>query len=111
MENLFNNILNIGLSHYLFLSLWLLLIGIVSVVMSHDMLKRCISLILILNAVNINLSAFALYLDKLHYSGLVVGIFISLFLLLQILILIFLSRNIFINDGVRNKLNDVEIEK
>jgi len=64
----------LGMGHYLFLSLALLLIGVVGVVTRRNVIIILMSIELILNAVNINLVAFSRLVGSVE--GQVFAIFI-----------------------------------
>lgn len=68
-------ILHIGLYHYLILALILFLIGIFGAVISKNVLKLLISVEFMLSAVNINLIAFASFVDKIDLNGFILSLF------------------------------------
>jgi len=70
-----NLIFDIGLYHYLFLSLILFMIGFFGAIISKNMLKVLISVEFMLTAVNINFIAFASFFDNIKLQGFVFSLF------------------------------------
>lgn len=87
--------LQIGLIHYILLASALFCIGLLSVIVSKNLIKVLIGVEFMLNAVNINLIAFSNYLDLAKLDGNLLTLFVmavgvcELALGLAILILIF----------------------
>ena len=85
----------IGLIHYILLATALFCIGLLSIIISKNLIRVLIGLEFMLNAVNINLVAFSNYLDLGKLDGNVLALFVmaigvcELALGLAILILIF----------------------
>lgn len=75
MNNTVKLFLDIGLYHYLFLALFLFLIGFCGAIISKNMIKVLISIEFMLTAVNINFIAFATYFDNVKLDGLVFSLF------------------------------------
>lgn len=66
----------IGLTHYLILSTILFCIGILGLIISRNVIKVLMSIEILLNAVNINLVAFANYTDLGQIKGQVFALFV-----------------------------------
>lgn len=65
----------IGLFHYLTLSLMLFIIGIIGTIISKHVIKVLISIEFILTAVNINFITFATYFDNVKFDGYIFSLF------------------------------------
>ena len=65
-----------ALEHYLLLSAILFSIGIYGLTASRNVIRVLMSIELLLNAVNVNLVAFATYVDPLDIKGQVFAIFV-----------------------------------
>lgn len=72
-------VLNIGLYHYLILSLVLFCIGLWGVIVCKNIIKILICCEFMLHATGINFAAFAAYSDVENLSGLVFSLFIIVF--------------------------------
>lgn len=72
----FDYLTNITLSHYLILALMLFSIGLMGIIISKNFIKVLISIELMLNAVCINMVAFASYNDGNNISGMIFALFI-----------------------------------
>lgn len=72
-------LLNVGLYHYLILALIIFCIGLWGVIVSKNIVKILICSEFMLNAAGINFVAYAVYADIENLSGLVFAIFIALF--------------------------------
>jgi len=68
-------IFNIGLSHYLFLALMIFLIGAIGAVVCKNIIKILLCIEFMLTAVNINIIAFASYVDSVKLQGFVFALF------------------------------------
>lgn len=66
----------ITLTHYLIVALILFLMGLFGVIVSKNIIKILISIEFILNAVNINLVAFASFNDAVNVHGMVMSLFV-----------------------------------
>jgi len=66
----------LGLTHYLLLGAALFCIGILGIITSRNIIKVLMSIEILLNAVNINMVAFANYTDLGELKGQVFAIFI-----------------------------------
>lgn len=75
MNDIINLVFNIGLYHYLFLSLILFMIGFFGAIVSKNVLKVLISIEFMLTAVNINFIAFASFFDNIKLNGFVFSLF------------------------------------
>jgi len=65
----------VGLFHYLTLSLMLFIIGIIGTIISKHVIKVLISIEFILTAVNINFITFATYFDNVKFDGYIFSLF------------------------------------
>lgn len=70
------NILNIGLNHYLILGALLFSIGFYGIITRNSAFRVLMSIEIILNAININFVAFAHYMDPLFVKGQVFSLFV-----------------------------------
>ena len=70
------NIFSLGLTYYLLLSAALFCIGILGLIISKNIIKVLMSVEIILNAVNINLVAFANYTDLGEAKGQIFALFV-----------------------------------
>lgn len=70
------NILNVGLNHYLVLSALLLSIGVYGLTTRNNAFRVLMSIEVILNAININFVAFAHYVDPIFVKGQVFSLFV-----------------------------------
>ena len=68
--------LSLGLTHYLILSAILFCIGVLGLIISKNVIKVLMSIEIILNAVNINLVAFANYTDLGEVKGQIFALFV-----------------------------------
>lgn len=66
----------VGLAHYILLSVLLFCIGLCCVMISRNLLRVFMGIELMLNAVNINLAAFAYFCDAMVVSGQVLILFV-----------------------------------
>lgn len=66
----------VGLTHYLVLSAILFCIGLWGLIVSKNVIKVLMSIELLLNAVNINMIAFANYTDLINIKGQIFALFI-----------------------------------
>ncbi len=69
-------LLNVGLPHYLIAAALLFCIGLYGVTTSRNLIKVLMSIELLLNAVNLNFVAFSKYVTPEALTGQVVAIFI-----------------------------------
>lgn len=75
MNDILRLILDIGLYHYLFLTLILFMIGFFGAIVAKNILKVLISIEFMLTAVNINFIAFASFFDNIKLNGFVFSLF------------------------------------
>jgi NAD(P)H-quinone oxidoreductase subunit 4L len=66
----------IGLEHYLILAALLFSIGVYGLVTRNNAFRVLMSIEVMLNAVNINLVAFAYYIDPVYIQGQVMSLFV-----------------------------------
>ncbi|PIQ24757.1 NADH-quinone oxidoreductase subunit NuoK [bacterium (Candidatus Blackallbacteria) CG17_big_fil_post_rev_8_21_14_2_50_48_46] len=71
-----NEILNIGLKHYLLVAALLFSIGLFGLITSRNLIKVLMSIEFILNAANINFVAFSHYVTPHELTGQVFAIFV-----------------------------------
>lgn len=81
-----NQILNIGLLHYLVLGLILFLIGLCGVLISRNLLRVIMSLFIMTISVVINFLAFGYYCDNSFDNANMMGIFVLMIAVLQAII-------------------------
>ena len=86
MYSQFNQILNIGLMHYLVLALILFLIGLCGVLISRNLLRIVMSLFIMTVAIVINFLAFGCYCDSLLDNANITCIFALLVSVIQTII-------------------------
>lgn len=86
MNEFFELILNIGVLHYLVLSLFVFIIGLCGVLISRNLLRIVMSLFIMTIAVVINFLAFGCYCDNSLDNANVLGIFILLIAVIQTVI-------------------------
>lgn len=67
--------LEIGIFHYLFLGLFLFVIGLVGSILSKHVIKVLISIEFILTGVNINFITFATFCDSSSLGGYIMSLF------------------------------------
>ncbi len=70
------SITNIGLEHYLILSAALFSIGVYGLITRNNAIRVLMSIEIILNSININLVAFARYIDPVSAKGQVFALFV-----------------------------------
>ncbi|HSA06113.1 MAG TPA: NADH-quinone oxidoreductase subunit NuoK [Candidatus Gastranaerophilales bacterium] len=76
VEEVLIQFFNVGLTHYLLLSLVLFCIGILGLIISRNIIRVLMSIEIILSSVNVNFVAFANYTDLCDLKGQVFAIFI-----------------------------------
>lgn len=81
-----NQILHVGLLHYLVLSLVLFLIGLLGVLISRNLLRVIMSLFIMTISVVINFLSFGYYCDNSFESANMIGIFVLMIGVLQAII-------------------------
>ena len=70
-----NYFLNIGLYHYLVLSIILFIIGAIGAIICRNVIKILISIEMMISAVNINFIVFASYHDSIKLQGFSFSVF------------------------------------
>lgn len=70
------NICNIGLEHYLYLSAALFAVGVYGLISRNNAFRVLMSIEIMLNAININFIAFAHYIDPIDIRGHVFALFV-----------------------------------
>ena len=76
-------ILNIGLIHYLVLSLLLLLTGLVGVLISRNMLRVLMSVLIMTVSVVINFLTFGFYCDRSLENANIISVFVLIIAVVQ----------------------------
>lgn len=89
---------NIGLYHYLILSLLLFIIGIFGVCICKNTIKMFLYWQMILGAIGINFVSFATYIDSNNLQGYTFQIFIIILSLLQIVLMGILLLSLYKNN-------------
>jgi NADH:ubiquinone oxidoreductase subunit K len=95
-------LLNIGLYHFLILSLFLLLIGFLGAIISKNLLRILISLEIMFCGITLNIGAFSVYTDITHFKGIIFIFFIMILMTIHIVIGIAITMNIFKLKGTTN---------
>lgn len=90
-----NEIFNIGLLHYLILSLVLFLLGLLGVLISRNLLRIVMSLFIMTIAVVINFLAFGCYCDNSLDNANIMSIFVILISVIQSIIAIVILYKIY----------------
>lgn len=91
-----DNLLNIGLIHYLVLSLLLFLIGLVGVLVSRNLLRIVMSLFVLSVSVVINFIAFGYYCDNSLDNANIISLFVILISAIQIIIALVILYKIYL---------------
>ncbi len=86
---------DIGIYHFLILSLSLFLIGLFGVAVSKHILKILISLEIMFSAATLNVATFAVYSDETHFKGGILALFIIVLSVIHIIIATAITINIF----------------
>ncbi len=104
-------LLNIGLLHYLVLSLILFMIGLLGVLISRNLLRIVMSLCILIVSVVINFLAFGCYCDKNMDTANVICVFVILISLIQTVIAIVILYKIYQKNEYLDaeKIKDKEI--
>lgn len=79
-------LLNIGLEHYLVLSLLLFFIGLLGVIISRNMLRTVMSLFILTVGIVINFTAFGCYCDFNLQNANMINLFVLMISVLQTVI-------------------------
>lgn len=90
-----NQIFNIGLIHYLILSLLLFLFGLLGVLISRNLLRIVMSLFIMTVAVVINFLAFGCYCDNSLDNANIISIFVLLISVVQAIVAIVILYKIY----------------
>lgn len=90
-----NQIFNIGLVHYLILSLLLFLIGLLGVLISRNLLRIVMSLFIMTVAVVINFLAFGCYCDNSLDNANIISLFVLLISVVQAIVSIVILYKIY----------------
>ena len=91
-----DNLLNIGLIHYLVLSLLLFLIGLVGVLVSRNLLRIVMSLFVLSVSVVINFIAFGYYCDNSLDNANIISLFVILISAIQTIIALVILYKIYL---------------
>ena len=90
-----NNIFNIGLMHYLILSLILFSIGLFGVLISRNLLRIVMSIFVITISVVINFLVFGCYCDSSLDNANIISVFVLLITTLQTIIAVVILYKIY----------------
>ena len=81
-----NALLNIGLAHFLVMSLVLFLIGLFGVLVSRNMLRTVMSLFIMSVSAVINFAAFGYYCDSSMENANMISVFVLILTVIQTII-------------------------
>ena len=79
-----NQLLNIGLYHYLLVGLFLFATGILGIIISKNIIRILISIEVMFCGIAVNFAAFSVYSDVTHFKGAVFALFITVLTILHI---------------------------
>ena len=88
-------LLNVGLVHYLVISLFLFLIGLLGVLLSRNLLRIVMSLFVMSISIVINFVVFAYYCDVNYKNANMISIFVLLISMMQIIVAIVILYKIY----------------
>lgn len=91
-----DNLLNIGLMHYLILSFLLFLIGLVGVLVSRNLLRIVMSLFILSVSIVINFIAFGYYCDNSLDNANIISLFVILISAIQTIIALVILYKIYL---------------
>ncbi len=91
-----DNLLNIGLMHYLVLSFLLFLIGLVGVLVSRNLLRIVMSLFILSVSIVINFIAFGYYCDNSLDNANIISLFVILISAIQTIIALVILYKIYL---------------
>ena len=77
-------LLNIGLNHFLAVAIFLFIIGLLGVVISKNIIRVLISLLIMFCGIALNFGAFTVFCDFSHFKGAVFALFIIILAALHI---------------------------
>lgn len=91
-----DNLLNIGLMHYLVLSFLLFLIGLAGVLVSRNLLRIVMSLFILSVSIVINFIAFGYYCDNSLDNANIISLFVILISAIQTIIALVILYKIYL---------------
>lgn len=101
---------NVGVYHYLFLSIILFLIGLMGVIVSKNLIRLLLSIEILLNAVCLNFIVIANFCDRIKLEGNTFAIFIMFISIIQAVIISAIIINIYRHKKISaiDKLKDLK---
>lgn len=79
-------LLNIGLYHFLTVAVFLFVIGLLGIVISKNLIRIFVSLLIMFCGIALNFGAFSVFCDFSHFKGAVFALFIMILAVLHIIV-------------------------
>lgn len=79
-------LLNIGLYHFLTVAVFLFVIGLLGIVISKNLIRIFVSLLIMFCGIALNFGAFSVFCDFSHFKGAVFALFIMILAVLHIVV-------------------------